>query len=86
MGAIIFLGNFIVRGKFSGGNCPGGNFHREQLSRNPFETCFCLGIKANYLIYTAPRWYRSLISADCQQKLFSLKHDTGGRLLPLTFL
>ena len=33
--------------------------------------------KANHLAYIVPSWYGSRISADCQQKLFFTKHDTG---------
>ena len=32
------------------------------------------------------RWYGSRLSASCQQKLFSSKHDTGGRYLSITLL
>ena len=35
-------------------------------------------LKANHLAYIEPSWYGSRISADCQQKLLSTKHDTGG--------
>ena len=34
--------------------------------------------KATHLAYIVPSWYGSRISADCQQKLFFTKHDTGG--------
>ena len=43
-------------------------------------------LKANHLAYIEPRWYGSRISADCQQNLISLKHDTSERFLPVTFL
>ena len=31
------------------------------------------------------RWHGSQISADCQQKLFSLEHDIGWKILLVTF-
>ena len=34
--------------------------------------------KAKHLVYVGPRWYGSRIYVDCQQKLFSSEHDTGG--------
>ena len=43
-------------------------------------------LKANHLAYIEPGLYGSRISADCQQNLLSLKHDTSGRLLQATFL
>ena len=43
-------------------------------------------IKANHLVYIVPRWCGSRIYADCQQKLFSLRHDSGARILLVTFL
>ena len=43
-------------------------------------------IKANHLRYIVPSWYGSRISADCQQKLFSLEHDVSWRFLLVTFL
>ena len=33
-----------------------------------------------------PSWKGNQIYADCQQKLFSLEHDTAGRILLVTFL
>ena len=51
---------------------------------NPIIPIFI--IKANHLAYIVPRWYRSRIYPDYQQKLFSLGHDTGGRILLVTFL
>ena len=42
--------------------------------------------KANHLAYIEPRWYRSRISADCQQKLHFTKPDTSGIFLLVTFL
>ena len=41
---------------------------------------------ANHLAYIVPRWYSSRIYADCLQKLILLEHDTGGRILLVTFL
>lgn len=38
------------------------------------------------LVYIAPCENGTVISPDCQQKLFSLEHDTGGRFLLGTFL
>ena len=43
-------------------------------------------LKANHLAYIEPSWYGSRISAYCQQNLLSLKHDTSGRFLLVTFL
>ena len=43
-------------------------------------------MKANHLVYVVPRWYESRIYADCHQKLFSSEHDTGGKILLVTFL
>ena len=37
--------------------------------------------EANHLVYIVPGWYGSGIYADCQRKLFSSQHDTGGRIL-----
>ena len=45
-----------------------------------------VGINANHLVCIMPRWYASRIYADCQQKLFSSKNDTGGRILLVAFL
>ena len=45
-----------------------------------------VGINANNLVCIMPRWYASRIYADCQQKLFSSKNDTGGRILLVAFL
>ena len=47
---------------------------------------FTYKFKANHLVYIMPKWHESRIYADCQQKLFLLEHDTGGRILLLTFL
>ena len=38
------------------------------------------------LVYIVPCENGTVISPDCQQKLFSLEHDTGGRFLLVTFL
>ena len=43
-------------------------------------------LKASHLVYTVPRWYGSRIYADCQQNVLSSEHDTGGRILLVTFL
>ena len=51
-----------------------------------YESSNVLFLKVNHLAYIEPRWYGSQISADCQQNLFSTKHDTSGRFLPVTFL
>ena len=45
-----------------------------------------LSVKANHLAYIEPRWFRSQIFADCQQKVLFTKHDTNGRFLLVTFL
>ena len=42
-------------------------------------------LKANHLAYMEPRWYKSQISADCQQNLLSLRHNTS-RFLLIIFL
>ena len=39
-----------------------------------------------YKAYMELRWYGSQISADCQQNLLSLKHDTSRRFLLVIFL
>ena len=43
-------------------------------------------IKANRLAYIVPVWNMGRISADCQQSLFSLKHNIREIFLPLTSL
>ena len=43
-------------------------------------------LKANHLVNKVSRWYGSQISADCQEKLFSLEHDIGGKISLVTFL
>ena len=50
-----------------------------------FET-FLNIIKTNHLEYIELRWYGNQISADWQQNLLSLKHDTSGRYLLVIFL
>ena len=45
-----------------------------------------LSVKANHLMYIVPRWYDSRIYTDCQQNFFSSEHDTGGKILLVTFL
>ena len=57
--------------------------HNTQKLHFPLTICL---IKANHLVYIVPRWYGSRVDADCQQMLFSLEHDTGGRILLVTFL
>ena len=43
-------------------------------------------VKANHLAYIEPRWSGSRISAECQQNRLSLKDDTSGRFLLVTFI
>ena len=59
--------------------------------KNRYNEVFAISSKlgwffqVNHLLYIAQRWYGIRIYADCQQKLFSLKHDTGGKILQETF-
>ena len=50
--------------------------------RSSDACCF----KANHLVYIVLRCHGSRIYTDCQQNLFSSEHDTGARILLVTFL
>ena len=43
-------------------------------------------VEANHLACIEPWWYRSQISADCQQNLLSPRRDTSEKFLLVIFL